>query len=139
MIILRILTDFLGSLLFLFYLYIGCSGSLLQHAGFPVLHHLPKSVFPLDHTWLKSQSAALSPPMPPHPWTLSRLPCHLLSAFGCCFTHSHSHYLPGPGDTRVCTAGADLLLSRAGSGCEAPTVHRSPSVLRSVFHELVHC
>ena len=35
----------------------------------------------------EAHSAALSPPIPPHPWTLSRLPCHLLLAFGCCFTH----------------------------------------------------
>ena len=111
----------------------------LQHAGLPWPSPSPReTVFPLDHTWLKSHSAALSPPIPPpHPWTLSRLPCHLLLAFGWFFTHSHSYYLPGPGDTRFCSAGSDPLLSHVGSGCEAPAVHCSPSVLPSVFHELV--
>ena len=84
-----------------------------------------------------AQSCPVPTDPPPHPWTLSRLLCHLLLAFGWFFTHSHSYYLPGPGDTRFCSAGSDPLLSRVGSGCEAPAVHCSPSVLPSVFHELV--
>ena len=83
-----------------------------------------------------AQSCPVPTDPPPHPWTLSRLLCHLLLAFGWFFTHSHSYYLPGPGDTRFCSAGSDPLLSRVGSGCEAPAVHCSglPLTLQLTCH-----